>query len=186
MRRTLIRVASACFAMFVRASCTIRYIVVSTSAGSRSSPSWISRSTDADTPVAVRLDQTLDRGVEPEVVESGGSQLDGEPADVMERRDDELAHGSHSSEGAAPSRSTARAIAARAGSRQAPARSRRGAHVRGATARAPAPRPHGVPRPDSLAARGPRRSQLAWRATHRAERPRLRTAGRRLRGRARR
>ena len=42
--RMLTLVAPACFAMFVSASCTIRYIVVSTSAGSRSSPSRISRS----------------------------------------------------------------------------------------------------------------------------------------------
>ena len=105
------------------------------------------------------LRQALERGDEAEVVERLRPQLDRQAADVLERRDDELAQLVRdraricSTVARAP-----RPSSGRAGSRSAPGRSRRGARARAAGARAPGRRPRGGARRARPGARGRRRS----------------------------
>ena len=67
--------------------------MVSASLGSRASPSCDSRSTRRPTLLPEGLRQALDCRYQSEVVESGRAQLDRQPADVVQRGDDELADG---------------------------------------------------------------------------------------------
>ena len=77
-----------------------------------------------------RLDEPFERGHEAEVVERRRTELDGEAADVLQR----LTTSSRSSASAARAvlRGASSTPRGRAGSRSAPARSRRGARARGA------------------------------------------------------
>ena len=96
--------------MLVSASWTIRYSVVSTSGGRRSSPSCAS-SVDSDVGrFGERLHESLERRDRPEVVERLRPQLDGQAADVLQRRHDELTQvgGGFRSSSESPASSTAR------------------------------------------------------------------------------
>ena len=76
--------------MFVSDSCTIRYRVVSTSDGRRSSPSCDSKSTDDPGRLDEGLDEPLERRHEAEIVQRLRPQLDRQAANVLQRRHDEL------------------------------------------------------------------------------------------------